>query len=197
MNDRLDIKSIFVIDATEHREALELIWPEITDLESALDLDVAANVLDRMQGRQLARTSKPVFHNNRPLVAHVFHEAGQVDAGQSVTFFAPVYQDDNKQIIEAAPIAMNKGQKLDFAMLVNFGCCSRAALSLVVMAHLNNGFYVIQKDADNVGKMKRGFFENLWQDQMHTPDGSHVAMHAIGQGHDCNHHNDGFAPKPS
>lgn len=200
MSDKLDIRSIFRVDLDAHRDAMALIWDEVTGDGEFLDLDVAAAIAHEMSGRQLERHAVPVVHEGHALIAHVFNEKGQDDPARSVTFFAPVFTGEDQKIVEAAPIALNKGQELDFAMLVNFGCCSEAALSLVAMFHANGEFFVVQKDAQNVQCNKRGFFERLFEDYMHTARGSHAAMHALAHEHECGHHHDGFditSPRPA
>lgn len=194
MNDKIDIKRIFRVDQSANYDSLALIWPVIAGSAPNLDLDIAAKIMDRTVGNQLRHVPSVVDFEGRPYMANVYHDSATGKAQDSVTFFAPL-EAKGDQIIERAPIAMNKSETLDFAMLVNFGCCSKAALSLVAMLHINGKLYVVQKDATNVEHHKDKFFETLFTRQMETATGSHVAMHAIGQKHDCaRHRHDAFKP---
>lgn len=205
MNDALDIKRIFRADQYEHYDALEVIWPAIADHVDAveqgktpplvpLDLKLAQQIMDMTVARHLEPAMAGVEFEGDALVARVYRPEGVNLAEESVTFYAPVHMEGEK-IVESAPVAMNKAKTLDYAMLVNFGCCSKAALSLVVMIHINDRFHVIQLDADNVGPLKRQFFAKMFTPAMQTAHGAHIAMHAIGQKHDCaSHAHDHFKP---
>lgn len=187
MTDKLDVRSAFRLNTDGNYDLLMAIWPIVTSPQNTpLDLDIITKVMQMSDDRQLLITERGLQIDGQALIARVLYDQQSPKAEESLTLYAPVYKEGDV-IKEAAPVFFDKGQRLDFAMIVNFGCCSKGALALVAMFHANDKFFVVQRSAANVELDKRNFFPEMYQDEMHTPTGSHIAMHMFGQRHDCGH----------